>query len=575
MHMHVGCAHSRLLWPYYRQAVHEAACHLPTGDKALWVASWRSAGATWTEDFCSGVVPEEAEAQLRAIARYNPPGGTSGDDFLHHMLRLGDFAWELRNHRLEQLLRGLLSAAARVHRWVTPAEGDCPPPPPRPDKDFVASPRFVDGTLECPPQEGPHPYRDLPGVFSRHLQDALFPPWIMGRGSMTAWEAHIVGEEPAREWGWWCAATRAPETRAQRYAPIPLKGWGPDTRPRPTVIRGAGPDHPWDAATGEWLQAAPGPQTGRTGDVSSLVRTPVPPRIVLHAANVLRATEIRKWGNDTATVRWHPPEDGAARRAVAHFKTGGPIYDDALSPLGDNPGALAPHAPHRPCSRAVPRAGRLRRAASGVGGIRGRHPTGPPPPGHRRRMPMRYAGAPPHRAPRVYGNPPQGHPRPAWDNLIAAFHDHGILSDDTWREVQRKTLSRDYRRRVRARLLEIWDPLRQRWDDLWLRHLDPWSPPSHLPQTCRLCGECDTVSSAALTGASRCARCARVAACPWPEPPAGPCRRTEEEALHRRIEGAHALSHEHAGPAGAAPLWIHVYLRDPTSVAHLSHVFAP
>ena len=171
--------------------------------------------------------------------------------------------------------------------------------------------------------------------------------------------------------------------------------------------------------------------------------------------------------------------------------------------------------------------------------------------------------------------PPQGHPRPAWDDLIAAFHDHGILPDDTWREVQRKTLGRDYRCRVRARLLEIRDPLRQRWDDLWLRHLDPWSPPSHLPHTCRLCGECDTVSSAATTGANRCARCAKVAACPWPEPPADPRRRTEEEALHQRIEGAHAPSHEHAGPAGAALLWIHVHLRDPTSVAHLSHVFAP
>ena len=55
--------------------------------------------------------------------------------------------------------------------------------------------------------------------------------------------------------------------------------------------------------------------------------------------------------------------------------------------------------------------------------------------------------------------PPQGHPCPAWDDLIAAFHDYGILSDDTWREVQRKTLGRDYRRRVRARLLEILDPL--------------------------------------------------------------------------------------------------------------------
>ena len=157
VHMHVGCAHSRLLWPHYRQAVHEAARHLPPGDKALWVASWSSAGATWTEGFCSGLVLEEAEAQLRAIARYDPPGGTSVDDFLHHMLRLGDFAWELRNHRLEQLLREPLSAAARVHRWLTAAEGNCPPPPPRPDKDFVASLRVVNGTLECPPQEGPHP----------------------------------------------------------------------------------------------------------------------------------------------------------------------------------------------------------------------------------------------------------------------------------------------------------------------------------------------------------------------------------------------------------------------------------
>ena len=38
------------------------------------------------------------------------------DSFPHHMLRLEDFAWELRNHRLEQLLREPLSAAARVHR---------------------------------------------------------------------------------------------------------------------------------------------------------------------------------------------------------------------------------------------------------------------------------------------------------------------------------------------------------------------------------------------------------------------------------------------------------------------------
>ena len=199
--MHVGCAHSRLLWPNYRQAVQEAARRLPPGDKALRVASWHSAGAAWTKVFCSGLVPEAAEAQLRAIACYDPPGGTSVDDFLHHMLRLRDFAWELRNHRLEQLLHRPLSAAARVLRWLTATEGSCPRPPPRPDRDFVASVSVVHGTMQCPPQENPNPYRDLPGDFSKHLQDTLFPPWIIARGSMIAWEACIVGEEWSREWG--------------------------------------------------------------------------------------------------------------------------------------------------------------------------------------------------------------------------------------------------------------------------------------------------------------------------------------------------------------------------------------
>ena len=35
--------------------------------------------------------------------------------------------------------------------------------------------------------------------------------------------------------------------------------------------------------------------------------------------------------------------------------------------------------------------------------------------------------------------PPQGHPRLAWDDLIASFHDHEILPDDTWQEVRQKT----------------------------------------------------------------------------------------------------------------------------------------
>ena len=282
----------------------------------------------------------------------------------------------------------------------------------------------------------------------------------------------------------------------------PAPGWGPDTRPRPTMVRGAGPDHSWDAATGEWLQAAPGPQTGWTGDVSSLVRTPVPPRIVLHTANVLRATEIRTWGHAAATVRWQPPEDGATQLTVAHFKAGGPVYDDALSRLGDTQGPLLLMLP-------TGIAAALHQELDGCEGLRvGWEAVAD---GtllallHRDTADgCQWDALTPHLTGRhVYmASPPQGHPRPAWDDLIAAFHDHGILPGDTWQEVQRKTLGKDYRRRVRARLLEIRDPLRQRWDDLWLRHLDPWSPPSHLPHTCRLCGECDTVSSAAATGAT-------------------------------------------------------------------------
>ena len=153
-----------------------------------------------------------------------------------------------------------------------------------------------------------------------------------------------MGEEWAREWGRGCAATRAPETPAQRYAAIQLEGWGLHTQPRPTMIRGAGPDHPWDAAAKEWLQAAPGPQAGWNGDVSSLIRAPIPPSIVLHPANVLRATEIHTWGREAATIRWLPPEDGAARLALAHFKTGG-LCTTTPWPAGRHTGALTPHAP--------------------------------------------------------------------------------------------------------------------------------------------------------------------------------------------------------------------------------------
>ena len=48
--------------------------------------------------------------------------------------------------------------------------GNCPPPPPRPGRAFVAFLCIGNGTLECPPQEDPHPYQDLPGGFLKHLR---------------------------------------------------------------------------------------------------------------------------------------------------------------------------------------------------------------------------------------------------------------------------------------------------------------------------------------------------------------------------------------------------------------------
>ena len=103
---------------------------------------------------------------------------------------------------------------------------------------------------------------------------------------------------------------RPPGTRAAQYAAVPLEGRGPHTQPRPTVIHGAGPKHLWDGETKEWLRAAPKPHTGWRGDVLSLVWAPLSPRLVLRTANILRATEIRAWGRDAATVRWFPPGRG-------------------------------------------------------------------------------------------------------------------------------------------------------------------------------------------------------------------------------------------------------------------------
>ena len=74
--------------------------------------------------------------------------------------------------------------------------------------------------------------------------------------------------------------------------------------------------------------------------MSSLPQAPLPPRLMSHAVNMLRATEIQTWGCDAATVRWLPPEDGGTRLTVAQLKKGGPRYDDALSRLDHIPGPL-------------------------------------------------------------------------------------------------------------------------------------------------------------------------------------------------------------------------------------------
>ena len=185
-----------------------------------------------------------AEAQHCKITSYDPPGAASLDVFLEHMLRPGDFEWELHNQKLKQLLRTPHNAAARVHLCVTVAEGDSAPPSPCLDRDFMASLHLVNGTLECPAQEDAHPYWDRPGGFSRNLQGALFPPLIIGHTTMTVWEAHIVGPERTHKRSRWCAVTGSSETPAEGYTAVWMDGWRPRSQPRPTTIQGAGPERP-------------------------------------------------------------------------------------------------------------------------------------------------------------------------------------------------------------------------------------------------------------------------------------------------------------------------------------------
>ena len=210
------------------------------------------------------------------------------------------------------------------------------------------------------------------------------------------------------------------------------------------MIRGAGSDHPWDAAAAEWLRAAPEPHTGLSGDVSSLIRAPLPPRLMLHVAKVLQAAEIHTWGCNTATIRWLDPESRATRLTVAHFKDGGPTYDNALSRLSDIAGPLLLMLPTN-------LAAALRRGLDSYDGLRvGWEAVAD---GtllgllHRDAADgCRWDALVPHlTGSHTYMTTPlQGQARRAWEDIIAAFQGHGIISDDTWQEVWQKTLGRDY-----------------------------------------------------------------------------------------------------------------------------------
>ena len=521
--MQMGCVHSGLFWPHYRQAGQEAARHLPPGEKAPWVASSRSTGAEWTEAFCFRVVFEAAEAQLRAIARYKPPGGTFLDEFLQHMLRLGDFAWELRNLRLEQQ-RGLRAPMAHCGggRLSPPSNasqqglrGLSPPGERHFGESRQAGSPSLPGTawgfLEAAPR------RALPTLDHR----TQFHDRVGGTHCGCGVSARV---EPVS-----CDNTHIgnPSNAVRRRL---TWGWG---TAHPTATHGDS----WGGllapvGRGDHGMAAGGPEApyGMEGRHILAPPTAPPPRLVLHTGNVLWAAQICTWGCDAATFWWFPSEEGGTRLTVAHLKKRGPTYDDALSQLGHLPGPLLLMLPtdldatlHRELNgynglglgwEAVADGALLallhRGAADGclldalVPNLPGRH---------------------------TYMTTTQGRPRADWDDRIAAFYDHGVLPDNTWQAVRQKTLNRDYWRRVGARLLELRGPLRQRWDDFWPRCLDPWSPALSPPHTCHLCRKCDTVSSATPTGTNRCTQCTQVAACPWPKPSGDPHRCTEEEAL--------------------------------------------
>ena len=147
---------------------------------------------------------------------------------------------------------------------------------------------------------------------------------------------------------------------------------------------------------------------------------------------------LRRYANG-GTAR--PPSDGTPRRTGSPgspwrtSKTGGPVYNDALSRLGDTQGRLFLMLP----TNLAPA---LRQELDGCDGLR----VGSEAAADGNLLALLHRDAadgcrsdmlvPLLTERHVYmATPPQGQPRPASDDLIAAFEDHRRLPDDTWREV--------------------------------------------------------------------------------------------------------------------------------------------
>ena len=385
-----------------------------------------------------------------------------------------------------------------------------------------------------------------------------------------------MGEEWAREWSRWCAARCAPQTPAQRYAAIPLEGWGPDTRPRPTVIRGAGPDQPVGRGDGGMAASSPG-AANRMDWGRVLTRQDARP--LPHRPSGRQRTPgygYTQMGTHHGHRLMAPPRGRGRPARRGALQSWGAGIQRRPVPAGRHPGALAPHAPHRHCSRAAPGAGQRRRAASAMGGSRGRHPTGPPPPGRRKQVPIGYAGAPPHRAPRVHGNPPpRGSPAQRGTTSSPPSTTTGFSPTTRGRRSSRRRSAGTSGAASAPACLRSRTPSDRggTTSGSAISTLGRRPPTSGTPAgSAGNVTRCPPQRRQAPTGARGAPR--------WPRAPGANLPQARAGARRRRpctgaLRGHMPPHKKRAGPTGAALLWIHVHLRDPTSVAHLSHVFAP